>query len=308
MASEAYLKRYEQLGLEQLLDRSISYPSACTELSFILRGLYAKVPKPLQALLFNHTITAFRRLSCMQTSDGLSAANALLQAAEAVLPKQKKVMDVMEFKHAVVAHKRQSKSVQDGEGSTELPQDVLIRIFKSLDMCSLVSVSLVCRAWNSAASDGMLWQSQYSLLFGIHPKMKARTCKSAHEQRQAALCQKTHDEDSMGLVNVLNWKEVFRTTYTRKFTSNRGYCEHCKSVLWLSDTSCASLHHHHLNHQPKIKPITPCQVVEFLLHKSLPSSTWSSDSESDPEDDGRLPRLWAYPRNLWEDINKFDTY
>lgn len=50
----------------------------------------------------------------IQTTYGVAAANSLLQAAEAVLPKQKKAAAVSEFKHSVVAHKRRSKSNYDG--------------------------------------------------------------------------------------------------------------------------------------------------------------------------------------------------
>lgn len=43
------------------------------------------------------------------------AANALLQAAEAALPKQKRALAITEFKHAVVAHKRRLKVQKDEE-------------------------------------------------------------------------------------------------------------------------------------------------------------------------------------------------
>lgn len=52
----------------------------------------------------------------VQTSRGLSSASLLLQAAEAVLPKQKRALAVSEFKHAVVSYKRRSKHQNDEEG------------------------------------------------------------------------------------------------------------------------------------------------------------------------------------------------
>lgn len=52
----------------------------------------------------------------MQTQAVASAANFLLQSAEAVLPKQKRGLAVTEYKHAVVAYKRRPKSHQEGEG------------------------------------------------------------------------------------------------------------------------------------------------------------------------------------------------
>ncbi|KAF6151775.1 hypothetical protein GIB67_010349 [Kingdonia uniflora] len=45
----------------------------------------------------------------------MSAANLLLQAAEASLPRQKRVSAIMEFKHAVVAHKKRYNTKNDEE-------------------------------------------------------------------------------------------------------------------------------------------------------------------------------------------------
>lgn len=52
----------------------------------------------------------------MQIQNAVSAANSLAQAAETVLPKQKKNLAATEFKHAKIAHKRQSKMQQEGKG------------------------------------------------------------------------------------------------------------------------------------------------------------------------------------------------
>lgn len=52
----------------------------------------------------------------MQTQNAVSAANLLLQSAEAVLPRQRRTQAVTEFKHAKVAHKRRSKTRQEVEG------------------------------------------------------------------------------------------------------------------------------------------------------------------------------------------------
>lgn len=52
----------------------------------------------------------------MQTQTAISAANVLLQKAESVFPKQKKVLAVTEFKHAMVSSKRRSKAQQEEEG------------------------------------------------------------------------------------------------------------------------------------------------------------------------------------------------
>ena len=49
----------------------------------------------------------------MQTQTAVSAANLLIQSAEAVLPKQKRVLAVTEFRHAKIAHKRRCKDGQE---------------------------------------------------------------------------------------------------------------------------------------------------------------------------------------------------
>lgn len=56
----------------------------------------------------------------MQTKSAIEAANLLLQAAEAALPKQKRALAAKEFKHAMVAHKRRWKVRQEGEGNISL--------------------------------------------------------------------------------------------------------------------------------------------------------------------------------------------
>lgn len=60
MAKE--IERYQKLGLRESLHRIYRYPSACNELSFLLRGVYSKVPKNLQSLIFQDTLSAFRLL------------------------------------------------------------------------------------------------------------------------------------------------------------------------------------------------------------------------------------------------------
>lgn len=56
------LEKYQKLGLKEALSRIYRYPKACKELSFILRGAYNKLPKNVQALIFQDTLTAFRLL------------------------------------------------------------------------------------------------------------------------------------------------------------------------------------------------------------------------------------------------------
>lgn len=60
-------------------------------------------------------------LSCrMQTQKATEVANMLLRSAESVLPKQKKVLSVTEYRHAMVACKRRGKVQQDEEGKSLL--------------------------------------------------------------------------------------------------------------------------------------------------------------------------------------------
>lgn len=55
-------ERYEKLGLAEALSRAHDYPSACHELGLILRLAYADLPKNLQSVVFQDTLSAFRLL------------------------------------------------------------------------------------------------------------------------------------------------------------------------------------------------------------------------------------------------------
>ncbi|XP_044467455.1 F-box protein At5g52880 [Mangifera indica] len=291
------LEKYQKLGLKEALSRIYRYPKACKELSFILRGAYNKLPKNVQALIFQDTLTAFRLLPPMQTSSAVSAAHLLLQSAEASLPKQKKNLAITEFKHAKVAFKRHSKSCQDAKGTVQLPQDVLIHIFSFLDMPSLVSVELVSWSWNLAASDNHLWQSQYNVFFGNYmnsSKTKVQQSNKVVKDKKHALLQE--DEASQ---NCVDWREAFKRAYignsSKNLTSDRGFCGHCNAVVWLNNLKCSNVHCG-LKSQKQIKHILPSQVVEYLLEDRSPMiSSSDSDSESDEES---ISRLWAYPKHL----------
>ncbi|KAK9121517.1 hypothetical protein Syun_019134 [Stephania yunnanensis] len=138
------LERYQSLGVGESLLRPYDYPWACKEVGFILRSAYANLPKTLQHLLFQHTLAAFRLLPKVQTQSGMAAVTILLQAAEVAFPKQKRVLAVTEYKHAVVAYKRNCKNQQVEEESVDLPQDILVQIFSLLDMRSFLTAGLVC--------------------------------------------------------------------------------------------------------------------------------------------------------------------
>uniref|UniRef100_A0A1D1Y8V1 F-box protein At5g52880 n=1 Tax=Anthurium amnicola TaxID=1678845 RepID=A0A1D1Y8V1_9ARAE len=286
MMGDGGVERYRRLGLAEALGRAFDYAAACTELSFILRGAYPKLPKSLQSLVFQDTLAAFRLLPDVQTSSGTSAAYLLHQASEASLPKQKKAMAVSEFKHAVVAQKRRCKVREDDEGARQLPKDILIHIFSFLDLRSLVYAGLVCRLWNSAANDNTLWQLQYSLLFG-------NCCTSCESKTQMA---------KSGRADNIDWRKAFERKYicypSWRSTVTRVFCGCCESIIWASNISlnshkCSKL----VNEQLRIRPLSPNEVVRYLLGDPVLDVSDSSDSDSD-DSFLKLPKLWAYPTLL----------
>lgn len=285
MAKE--IERYQKLGLRESLHRIYRYPSACNELSFLLRGVYSKVPKNLQSLIFQDTLSAFRLLPQVQTESAVSAANRLLQCAEASFPKHKKMLAVTEFKQAKVAHKRRCKTRQEEEGSLYLPQDVLVHIFSFLDLQSLVAAGFVCWSWNMAAGDDHLWQTQYTMFF---------------TQLSGCLLEDTdptHLQDGVATNFSTDWRDAFKRTYkgnlSKRFKSNRGYCGSCHSIVWLSNMKCSNEHCVSKVTTQRIKPVSPRQIIEYILDDEA-SMISSSDSDSDSDGDS-VSRLWAYRRN-----------
>ncbi|CAL9164119.1 F-box protein At5g52880 [Musa acuminata AAA Group] len=296
-------ERYEKLGLVEALSRAHDYPSACHELGLILRLAYADLPKNLQSVVFQETLSAFRLLPEVQTGHGLSSANVLLQAAEVALPKQKKALAVSEFKHAAVAHKRRSRAHHDG-GSVVLPYDLLVHIFSFLDLRSLASVGLVCWAWNTAAIDNGLWQMLYSNLFGNYS-----TCTSKEQDHKLVPDGKDvvfHGGMGVDPTININWKEAVRRkcegVSSWKFLPNRVVCGHCQSIIWSSGITCRTSHECSKigNQKLNIRPISPCKVVEYLLGEIelavMSSDTDDSDSDGPSPSTQHLPRLWAYPK------------
>ncbi|XP_057485597.1 F-box protein At5g52880-like isoform X1 [Actinidia eriantha] len=297
MAGSA-LERYEELGFDESLQRIYQYPIACRELSSILRGAYSKLPKSLQSLVFNHTLTAFRRLPQMQTQTAVSAANLLIQSAEAVLPKQKRVLAVTEFRHAKIAHKRRCKDGQE-EGATQFPQDVLVHIFSSLDLRSLLSAASVCWLWNLAASDNYLWNLQYVIHFGDVNNCLQRKVLQRCEMRENDKSTKLQDEVNTG--TKIYWRDTFIKAYEgeslKKLTCYRGYCEHCNTVVWLSKMKCSNQHVRLNSKNQQIKPISTDQIVGYILDGTSAVMS-SSDSDSDSDEVGSISKLWAVPRPL----------
>ncbi|KAL4574791.1 hypothetical protein LXL04_021629 [Taraxacum kok-saghyz] len=281
------LDRYHKLGLQQSFSRTYHYPSACKELAIILKLSYSKFPKSLQSLVFQDVVTAFGLLPRMQTPTAIHAANTLLQAVESALPKQKKAMAVTEFKHAMVTHKRHSKSQQNKEDLVELPQDVLVHVFSFLDLQSLLSSSQVCRSWNIASSDTHLWQTLYTntthIFHNINNPIYHKLTNNIFSQKSNIHWKNIYIE----MYNGFSWKKLL--------TSSRGICKHCHEIVWVSDmtndkTFELKCKYHH------ILPISTRQIVEYIGGGYVLSDS-DSDSDTDTDScDGYASKLWAYPR------------
>nr|GEU32938.1 hypothetical protein [Tanacetum cinerariifolium] len=191
----------------------------------------------------------------MQTQTAVSAANALIQSVESALPKQKKVQAVTEFKKAMVAHKRGSKARQNEQDSVELPLDVIVHIFSFLDLHSLVSALQVSRSWNAASRDNHLWQLMFTVFYNT-----------------------SHD---------------FGFSSKKLLTSSRGFCKHCQTIFWVSDTMNGTTSRVQCKYH-QINPISTRQIVEYI-DGEYASSESDSDTDSDSYDEF-VPKLWAYPK------------
>uniref|UniRef100_A0ACD5TEL6 Uncharacterized protein n=1 Tax=Avena sativa TaxID=4498 RepID=A0ACD5TEL6_AVESA len=293
----AVVKRYTEMGIAAALSRPWDYPTACSELAELLRHGYADLPKAAQALVAGDVLIAFRLLPDVQTGYALAAANGLLQAVEVSLPKQKKSQAVSEFKCSAIAHKRRAK-VQEEPGPPHIPHDVLVHIFSFLDMRSLVAAGLVCWSWNSSANDNKLWKKNYSLFFGISNGSSNSTPLSSVQNGHGLVVQNSadpvfHDPE-------LNWKEVFHNKHAEHINwssaSNRAICRQCRSILWLSNLTCAAPHHCPKNgkDEAKLMPLLPYAVACYILnaHDRPSSSSDGDDTDSDSEDN--------VPRRFWK--------
>ncbi|CAL4894517.1 unnamed protein product [Urochloa decumbens] len=290
-------ERYREMRIAATLSRPWDYPTACGELAALLRLGYADLPKAAQALAAADVLLAFRLLPDVQTGYALSATNVLLQAVEVALPKQKKAQAVSEFKHSVIAHKRRAR-VQQNSGLPHIPQDVLVHIFSFLDMHSLVAAGLVCWSWNSAANDNDLWKMNYSLFFGIG-YLSCNGSPVCGAQNSRGLVQSSMD--SVSVDQNFGWKESFQSKYAGKsgswkFASNRALCGHCRSVIWLSNLTCAAPHHCPKNGRDEVKllPLLPDTVAKYILHDDLAAPSSKSDDTDDSDYENGQPRFWTF--------------
>ncbi|EOA13861.1 hypothetical protein CARUB_v10026964mg [Capsella rubella] len=261
------MKRYQNLMVGEALSKNHLYPFVCNELSSVLNLAYSQLPKNVKALIFQDTLSAFRLLPDINTSAAVSAANILLKSVEAVLPKQKKNLAIVEFKQAKVALTRRSKSHEEDIDIPSLPQDILIHIFSFLDVSSLLSSAQVSRSWNQATHDDSLWRS----LFEVH----------------------FYHKRVIRIQSGIDWREAFKKAYfaansSKALRSGRGYCNYCDSIVWHDNLRCPNKQCRLKSGNKSVDLISTHQVVNYLL--GVASS--SDESESDDE---AVPGLWAYP-------------
>ncbi|KAL6127639.1 hypothetical protein ACLB2K_071002 [Fragaria x ananassa] len=106
------------------------------------------------------------------------------------------------------------------------------------------------------------------------------------------------------LVNVFSFLDfqslvsvglVAGNSSSEKLKSSRGYCRHCKTIVWLDNMKCFNEHIGLNTEFQKIDPVLPSQVVDYLLEGSISlKSSSESDSDSDSEEGLFFSRLWAY--------------
>ncbi|ESQ43221.1 hypothetical protein EUTSA_v10014697mg [Eutrema salsugineum] len=203
----------------------------------------------------------------MKTSAAVSAANLLLKSVEAVLPKQKKNLAIVEFKKTKVALKRRSKSHEEDIDLPSLPQDILIHIFSFLDVSSLLSSSQVSRSWNQATCEDSLWRLQYDIHFNHKALIRIQS--------------------------GVSWREAFKNAYigdnsSKDLRSGRGYCCYCDSVVWHENLRCPNKQCRLKSDNEPLELMSTRQVANFLL-----GTMSSSDDESDPDDEASRG-LWAF--------------
>ncbi|KAK8944168.1 hypothetical protein KSP39_PZI007534 [Platanthera zijinensis] len=197
---------------------------------------------------------------------GIPAANLLVRAAEAALPKQKKTLASSEFKHSVVAQRRRGK-VHQVEGFIDLPQDILLHAFRFLDIRSLVIASSVCWSWNTAAKDNMLWMSHYYVIFGrIDISIGKKSLFSDFVHINGLYKGKE-------LPINFDWRGAFKRIFTKQSVwrcrPHRAFCIHCESVLWLNAITCGTPHRCPGNEKGSLPVFLP-SLLFLLLHKTDP--------------------------------------
>lgn len=256
------IERYKELGLRDALSLSYRYPVTCKELALILRLGYSNFPKPLQSLLLQDTLAAFRLLPLMQTPSAVGAANLLMQSAAAVFSKRKGHLAATQLKQAKVAHKRLSKTQQDDQDPVELPNDVLLHLFSLLDMQSLASAGMVCWSWHAVANNNSVWKFRYMTHFGDSDsflKTKGLDSASTSEDGQCT------SSNGVGSNADLDWRDAFKRAYlglpSWRYKFNRGYCSQCNSIVWLNNLKCPNQHSGQPSENQRLRPVSPSQIA-----------------------------------------------
>ncbi|VAH21479.1 unnamed protein product [Triticum turgidum subsp. durum] len=130
------------------------------------------------------------------------------------------------------------------------------------------------RSWNSSASDNKLWRMNYSLFFSTSHLRSNSTLVSSGVQNSHGILPQNNVDPVFDDPN-LNWKEVFHKKHAEHISwnaaSNRAICQQCRSVLWLSNLTCAAPHHCPKKGKDEIKltPLLPYAVSASILWSIL---------------------------------------
>ncbi|GBG64622.1 hypothetical protein CBR_g45678 [Chara braunii] len=254
--------QYGLLEIDRALRRRGDFARACHELALVLRTAYDLLSKSAQAAVFQDVLTAFQQLPQSGGSRQKAAAVVLLRAAQAVLPKQRKMTAVSEFRRTSLANHRTSKREKQSDNKhddndsddsdadilemSHLPMDVVAHVLDYLDPPSLVAVSAVCRSFcELSASNEELWEAHFTALFGVEAAAEAiERVRRGHkeggsgEERGGRML----DPGSRGLPVVdrrAQWRRAFERAACRGdrasfLSSNRAYCTTCNRLLWIS--------------------------------------------------------------------------
>ncbi|GAQ81746.1 hypothetical protein KFL_000900010 [Klebsormidium nitens] len=308
-------RRYEKLHLWGAFERRSDYAEACQELAIILRQAYASASKAVQVRLYSDTTLALQLLGRMDGRKQQRGALALVRAAEAVFPRQRKAAAAKEFKSAALESKRRQKkerassSLEGDEGvsgsAEDLPSDALRTVFGSLDAASLATAGCVCRAWREIADDDTLWEAHFAAVFGADRTSetaaalvrlsvketepvpdKNNTSPSSRKQPPASAEPNGRGDPVLKSGTVLpGWKEAFRSAWRNQspakvFASNRAYCKECREPLWVgAPETGTNASEQGGRHEHKLLPWGPQQVAAWV------TNTWESSGESSSEEE-----------------------
>lgn len=138
----------------------------------------------------------------------------------------------------------------------------------------------------------------YSLFFGLC-HLSCNSIPVSGVQKSCELVQSSIISESID--PNFRWKESFHSTYAEcaswQFASNRALCGHCRSVIWLSNLTCAAPHHCRRKRRDgvKLRPLLPDTVAKYILHNDdLAASSSESDDTDDSDYENGHPRFWTF--------------